>query len=142
MTDFMRQTAALAFDCPPTDKAYSVGALIVKDGQVVATGYSRERGDIHAEEIAIEKARAAGIDLTSSTIYSTLEPCSVRKSGKTPCCAHIIAAGIATVVFALHEPTIFVECEGEETLRAAGIDVIVDDRVRADVLKVNPLLRS
>ncbi len=123
---FLEQAADLAFLCPPTDKAFAVGCVIVaRDGAVIATGYSREWGDgWHAEEVAIEKARGAGMSLKGCTLYSSLEPCSVRLSGKKPCCAHIAEAGIVRVAFVMREPPVFVEGRGQETLENTGISTV------------------
>ncbi|MBI4030628.1 MAG: dihydrofolate reductase family protein [Proteobacteria bacterium] len=124
----LARATELAFLCPPTDRAYCVGALIAsKDGAVLSTGYSREwEGNWHAEEIAIEKARRAGTDLTGAAIYSSMEPCHPRLSGKKSCTEHIADSDIARVIFCLKEPLHFVQCRGEERLRAAGLEVFHD----------------
>lgn len=124
----LARATELAFLCPPTDMAYCVGALIAsKDGAVLSTGYSREwEGNWHAEEIAIEKARRAGTDLTGAAIYSSMEPCHPRLSGKKSCTDHIADSGIVRVIFCLKEPLHFVQCRGEEHLRAAGLEVFHD----------------
>ena len=138
---FLLQAAALATGCPPAERGFSVGAVLVKDGNIVATGYSREgAGNMHAEEIAIAKAREIGVDVKGTTIYSSLEPCHPRLSGKPSCTQLIIEAGIARVVFTLKEPPIFVECKGEETLRGAGLDVVHDSRLAAEVISANPIM--
>src|SRR4029078_2831537 len=72
----------------------SVGAVIVRDGVVIARGVTQKGGRPHAE---VEALRRAGGAARGSTIYVTLEPCSHH--GKTPPCADaIIAAGISRVV--------------------------------------------
>lgn len=115
-------------DESPEGHTYRVGALIVADGEVIATGYSREVDELgHAEEIALGKlARVPGGDprLSRSTIYSSLEPCSVRLSRAHSCTALILAAGIPRIVFAWREPLLTVDCEGAELLTAAGRAVI------------------
>lgn len=132
---FLEQAADLAFLCPPTAKAFAVGCVIVgADGAVISTGYSREWGDgWHAEEVAIEKARRAGSALAGATLYSSLEPCSTRLSGKTPCCAHIIDADIARVVFIMDEPGVFVDGKGIETLE--NKEIIVEKHPDPALLK-------
>jgi pyrimidine deaminase RibD-like protein len=124
--------------------AFSVGCVIVdSQGKLIATGYSREFGDDwHAEAVAIEKANRAGIDLTGSTLYSSLEPCSIRKSGKMPCCTRIIDHHIARVVFSLAEPAVFVDCQGAETLAAAGIKVVQLAVLGPEVMAVNAHLMA
>jgi diaminohydroxyphosphoribosylaminopyrimidine deaminase/5-amino-6-(5-phosphoribosylamino)uracil reductase len=91
----------------------------------LTTGYSRERGaQSHAEQVAIEKALELQVDLQGSTLYTSLEPCSVRSSGLRACTARILEAGIPRVVFALREPSVFVEGRGAEVLAEAGVEVI------------------
>jgi pyrimidine deaminase RibD-like protein len=122
-SDFLEQAIALAALAPPSDTAFAVGCVIVDAGVVIATGYSRELGPHwHAEEVAFSKA--AGISLKSATLYSSLEPCSTRKSRPVSCTQLIIEAGIPRVVFALREPPTFVDCCGAELLAAAGIEVV------------------
>jgi diaminohydroxyphosphoribosylaminopyrimidine deaminase/5-amino-6-(5-phosphoribosylamino)uracil reductase len=115
----------LAWQCPPSDSAYSVGAVIVSaDGAELARGYSRENDPVvHAEESAIAKL---GSDprLPGAIIYTTLEPCSQRKSRPRSCAQLIIAAGISRAVIAWREPSLFVaDCQGYELLEQAGLTV-------------------
>ena len=115
----------LSKHCPLSPTAFSVGAVIVSgDGEIIATGYSRE-GDPHdhAEETALAKV-VGDSRLESSTIYSSLEPCSKRSSHPLTCTQLILAAGIPRVVLAWREPNLFVDCEGAELLHAAGCEVI------------------
>jgi len=137
--DLLAQAVTLGFSCPPSDKAYSVGAVIATpDGRVVATGYSREGDESgHAEEIAITKARRAGADVRGATIYSSLEPCHPRLSGKTSCAQHIIETGIVRVIFCFKEPPHFVQCEGSSVLKNAGIEVLQDESLAARVQEAN-----
>lgn len=122
---WLEQAIELSQQCPPSKTAFSVGAIIVSaDGDVIATGYSRE-GDPHdhAEETALTKV-SGDPRLSSATIYSSLEPCSKRSSHPLTCTQLILAAGIPRVVLAWREPSVFVDCEGAELLRAAGCEVI------------------
>ena len=125
---WMRLAVELAWLSPPSETAYSVGAVIVgADGTEVSRGYSREGGDplVHAEESALGKLAAGDPRLAGATIYSTLEPCSQRKSRPRTCTQLIIASGIRRVVFAWREPSLLVaDCQGAEQLRDAGIEVI------------------
>lgn len=99
----------------------SVGALIVRDGVIVAQGFTAPGGRPHAEAIALA---AAGEAARGATLYVTLEPCSHH--GETPPCVDaIIAAGIARVVCAVEDPDPRISGEGHARLREAGIDVIV-----------------
>lgn len=136
---WLSQAIELSRQCPFTDKAFSVGAIIVsKSGELISTGFSRERNtNEHAEEIAIIKANEDGKDLSGATIYSSLEPCSPRLSGKTSCTDLIINHGISRVVFALCEPPLFVTCNGTARLSQHGIDVQVMEDFADQVKAIN-----
>jgi pyrimidine deaminase RibD-like protein len=124
--------------CPPSDTAFSVGALVVTaDGVELARGHSREADPhVHAEEMAL--AKLVGDDrLPGSTVYSSLEPCSRRKSRLRTCTELIIAAGVRRVVFAWREPMIFVDCHGAEELAAAGVTVVELPELAPAVRAVN-----
>jgi diaminohydroxyphosphoribosylaminopyrimidine deaminase/5-amino-6-(5-phosphoribosylamino)uracil reductase len=124
---WMERAIELSERCPPSGRAYSVGAIIVgADGRELASGYSRE-GDprVHAEERALGKLAGGDRRLAAATIYSTLEPCSQRRSGPRTCTELIIAAGVRRVVIAWREPGLFVaDCQGCELLATAGVSVI------------------
>jgi len=121
---FLRWAVELSRLCPPSDSAFSVGAVVVgEDGEVLATGFSREQEDHdHAEEVALRKL---GPDprLRHATVYSSLVPCGARASRPVTCVGHIVAAGIPRVVFAWREPRLFTDGAGAEQLRAAGVAV-------------------
>ena len=125
---FLRWAVELSRLCPPSATAFSVGAVVVgEDGEVLATGFSREQEDHdHAEEVALRKLRSSlGPDprLRHATLYSSLVPCGARASRPVTCVQHIVAAGIPRVVFAWREPTLFTDGEGAEQLLAAGVAV-------------------
>ncbi|MGW4364904.1 deaminase [Nocardia takedensis] len=123
----MRAAIDLARRCPPSATAFSVGAVVVADGEVIATGYSRETDEkVHAEESALDKLAADDPRLVGATIYSTLEPCSRRGTAtRLPCTDRILATGIARVVIAWREPATFVDnCVGVEKLREHGRTVV------------------
>jgi riboflavin-specific deaminase-like protein len=122
---FLRWAIDLARLCPPSDTAFSVGAVIVgEDGEVLATGFSREQEDHdHAEEVALRKLGESDPRLRHATIYSSLVPCGARASRPLTCVQHILAAGIPRVVFAWREPPLFTDGEGAEQLIAAGVAV-------------------
>jgi 5-amino-6-(5-phosphoribosylamino)uracil reductase len=125
---FLRWAVELSRLCPPSDSAFSVGAVVVgEDGEVLATGFSREQEDHdHAEEVALRKLGPAPYDprLRHATLYSSLVPCGARASRPVTCVGHIVAAGIPRVVFAWREPRLFTDGEGAEQLRAAAVAVI------------------
>ncbi len=129
---WMRLAVELAWLCPPSATAYSVGAVIVAaDGTELSRGFSRENDPVvHAEESALGKLTPGDPGdpgdprLPGATIYSTLEPCSQRKSRPRSCTELIIASGIRRVVIAWREPDLFVaDCQGYELLEQAGLEV-------------------
>jgi riboflavin-specific deaminase-like protein len=122
---FLRWAVELSRLSPPSATAFSVGAVIVaEDGEVLATGFSREQEDHdHAEEVALRKLGFRDPRLRRATIYSSLVPCGARASRPVTCVQHILAAGIPRVVFAWREPPVFTDGEGAEQLRAAGVAV-------------------
>lgn len=98
-----------------------VGAVIVKNGQIVGEGFHPKAGQPHAEVFAL---RAAGEQAQGATVYVNLEPCS--HYGRTPPCADaLIAAGVARVVVGIVDPNPKVAGTGIQRLREAGIEVIV-----------------
>jgi 5-amino-6-(5-phosphoribosylamino)uracil reductase len=123
---FLRAAIELSRQCPPSDTAFAVGAIIVSaDGDIMSTGFSREQeSQDHAEEVALRQLDPADPRLPTATIYSSLVPCGDRASRPVTCVQHILAAGIGRVVFAWREPAIFTEGRGAEQLRAAGITVV------------------
>jgi diaminohydroxyphosphoribosylaminopyrimidine deaminase/5-amino-6-(5-phosphoribosylamino)uracil reductase len=96
-----------------------VGAVIVKDGEIVGTGYHQKAGTPHAEIHAI---RDAGEKAKDATIYVSLEPCS--HYGRTgPCTQAIISAGLSRVVMAMMDPNPRVNGKGKSILESHGISV-------------------
>jgi pyrimidine deaminase RibD-like protein len=138
----MKEAFELSKKCPPTKKAYSVGAIIVdSDNTIISTGYSRETADnVHAEEVAINKLEKKDINFSELTIYATMEPCGLRLSGKLCCADRIIESGIKNVIYGIDEPPYFVKTtSGIEKLKSKGIDVkkINDDDLVNDITKIN-----
>ena len=99
-----------------------VGALIVKDDEVVASGFHPRYGEKHAERMAFDDAEAKGIDCKGTTMYVTLEPCC-HEGHQPPCTDAIIEHGVARVVVGLRDPNPLVAGHGLELLKAAGIEV-------------------
>src|SRR5258708_8241271 len=99
----------------------AVGAVIVKDGEVVGHGFHIYARKQHAEIVALDEA---GARARESTVYVTLEPCSFE--GRTPPCADaLVNAGVARVVAAMEDPNPRVAGQGFRRLREAGIPVDV-----------------
>ncbi|HJE59330.1 MAG TPA: dCMP deaminase [Nocardiopsis listeri] len=138
-THWLEHTIALSRSCPPSDTAYSVGAVIVTvDGLVLGEGYSRRDDPYdHAEEVALRGARRDDPRLATATIYSSLEPCSARASRPRSCSALILDTPIPRVVLAWREPDVFVDCDGAERLAAAGRVVVERLDLAAPAREVN-----
>ncbi|MFC7819402.1 dihydrofolate reductase family protein [Streptomyces sp. NPDC057367] len=119
----------LAELCPPSQTAFSVGAVVVAaDGTELARGHSREGGDavVHAEEAALAKTGPGDPRLATATVYSSLEPCARRASRPAPCARLILDAGVRRVVTAWREPDTFVPgADGSGVLAAQGATVVV-----------------
>jgi len=96
-----------------------VGAVLVRGGKIVGTGYHHYAGGPHAE---INALKQAGSKAKGATLYITLEPCSHQ--GRTPPCTRaLIAAGIRAVVAGAKDPNPLVAGRGFQQLRRAGIKV-------------------
>jgi len=125
--DLARQGRSLASPNP------MVGAVVVRDGQVVGRGFHTWAGVQHAEAIAV--AQAGGL-ARGATLYLNLEPCSHQ--GRTPPCADVlIQAGIARVVAPIEDPNPLVAGEGFRKLRAAGVEVEIAAEFAAEAAKLN-----
>ena len=102
-----------------------VGAVIVKDGEIIGEGYHECYGQLHAERNAIANARKRGNNIEGSTIYVTLEPCC--HYGKTPPCTQIIIEkGIEKVYIGSYDPNPKVNGGGIKQLKDAGIEVVTE----------------
>jgi diaminohydroxyphosphoribosylaminopyrimidine deaminase/5-amino-6-(5-phosphoribosylamino)uracil reductase len=100
----------------------AVGAVIVRNGRIIARGWHRRAGEPHAEIEAIRALRKPEL-ACGSTIYVTLEPCSTH--GRTPpCCDAIKAHGFGRVVVGAVDPNPKHAGRGLELLRKAGVDVV------------------
>lgn len=135
---WLRAAIDLSRLSPPSPAHYAVGALVVdRAGVVLATGYTGETDPAyHAEEAALAKlAGRPAADLAGATIYTSMEPCTFRRSRPIPCAPLIVAAGVGRVVLALREPSLFADCDGVAALRRAGVEVVeqadLGDLVRA-----------
>jgi diaminohydroxyphosphoribosylaminopyrimidine deaminase/5-amino-6-(5-phosphoribosylamino)uracil reductase len=98
-----------------------VGAVLVRDGEIVGEGWHERRGGPHAEVNAL---RVAGERARGATLYATLEPCT-HHGATPPCVDAILDAGVERVVVAVRDPNPTVSGGGVERLRDAGVDVEV-----------------
>jgi len=121
-TDFMRlallEGRKALPDCLPNPP---VGCVLMKDSQVITSGFTQPPGQHHAEAMALSQVSG---DLSGVTAFVTLEPCSFY--GRTPSCAKGLAArGINHVFVAMLDPDPRNSGAGIEILKAAGIKVSV-----------------
>jgi diaminohydroxyphosphoribosylaminopyrimidine deaminase / 5-amino-6-(5-phosphoribosylamino)uracil reductase len=104
----------------------AVGAVIVKNGKIIGSGWHRKFGEAHAEINALQDCRKRGTNPKGATMYVTLEPCC--HYGKTgPCTETIIAAKLKKVVVATIDPSKHANGKGIRQLRKAGIKVVVGE---------------
>ncbi len=122
-TDFMKFACETAFErMGSTSPNPAVGAVIVKNGEVIGTGGTGPYGSDHAEIRAMKDARSRNQDLNGAHIYVSLEPCN--HYGKTPPCTEaIIKSGISNVYIPILDPNPLVAGKGVARLREAGVTV-------------------
>jgi diaminohydroxyphosphoribosylaminopyrimidine deaminase/5-amino-6-(5-phosphoribosylamino)uracil reductase len=121
--EFMRRALRLAQrGYGGTSPNPMVGAVIVRDEEIIGEGWHKRAGEAHAEVNAITSARRENKSLRGATIYVTLEPCCTF--GQTPpCTAALIESGIARVVVGAKDPNPKHSGKGLALLRKAGIEV-------------------
>jgi len=100
-----------------------VGAVIVRDGQVIGEGFHAELGDLHAERAALADCRERGEGPAGATMYVTLEPCA-HQGRQPPCVEAILEAGISRVVIASDDPSEKAAGRGPGILRDGGVEVV------------------
>ncbi|GAB6902154.1 cytidine/deoxycytidylate deaminase family protein [Kineosporia succinea] len=136
-TDRRRLTRAVELSrrSPLSPTHYAVGATVFSaEGQLLAGGFTGETDPAyHAEEAAL--AKLTGTDLRGATIYTSLEPCTFRRSRPVPCTQLILDAGLTRVVLALREPSLFADCVGVQTLVDAGVEVL-------EIADLGPVVRE
>jgi diaminohydroxyphosphoribosylaminopyrimidine deaminase/5-amino-6-(5-phosphoribosylamino)uracil reductase len=99
-----------------------VGAVVVRDGDVIGEGFHAELGDLHAERAALVDCRGRGEDPAGATMYVTLEPCA-HEGRQPPCVEAILEAGIGRVVIASEDPSEKAAGRGPGILRDGGVEV-------------------
>lgn len=140
MTD--RTYMQMAIDLAAKGAGYTspnplVGAVIVKDGQVIGAGFHERYGQLHAERNALADCRSRGNDPEGAQLYVTLEPCC--HYGKTPPCTQaIIENKLSHVIIGSRDPNPLVSGKGAAILRQAGIRV-TEDFMRAECDALNPV---
>lgn len=140
---YLQEAIDESHKCKPSATAYRVGAVIVTSAGEKFSGYTHETNSVnHAEEEAIAKALANNAKLEGATIYSSMEPCSKRSSKPKSCSQLIIENRFSRVVYALAEPSYFVDCEGDSILRKAAVEVEVIESLAPQVLEINSHITS
>ncbi|MFY0750969.1 deaminase [Pseudomonas sp. NFX5] len=123
--EFMQLAIDLASSCVSEDGKISpkVGAVVVRDGIILASAY---RGELkpgeHAEYTLLER-KLKGIDLEGATLYSTLEPCTHRNHPKVSCTDRVIERNLRRVVIGTLDPNQTIRGLGELRLQDAGIEI-------------------
>jgi pyrimidine deaminase RibD-like protein len=150
-TEAMQYALSLARNSPPKPTNFRVGALLVKldDGKISAQGYTLELpGNTHAEECCLLKLAEkhstteeglADIIREPHALYTTVEPCFKRLSGKLPCVERVLRqkSWIKTVYVGVQEPETFVgQNSGGKSLEDAGIRVIPVLGLEQEILDV------
>ena len=99
-----------------------VGAMLVRAGRVLATGWHRRAGGAHAEIEALDRLAASGGHARGATLFVNLEPCTHH--GRTPpCVPRLLDAGLARVVIGMRDPDPRVRGRGIAALRRAGVGI-------------------
>ncbi len=110
-----------------------VGAVVVKNGAVIARGYHKKAGEFHAEAVAL---RRAGTAAKGATLYVTLEPCSHTNKRTPPCTPLVVRSGVKRVVVAMIDPNPLVSGSGLKTLKKSGV-AVVPGVLEAEARKLN-----
>ncbi|KAL6917677.1 hypothetical protein ACHAPO_000514 [Fusarium lateritium] len=147
----MQRALVLANNSPPKPTNFRVGALIVRlsDNTIIAEGYTLELpGNTHAEETCLMKLaeqhlateeKLSEVFNTPHALYTTVEPCFKRLSGKLPCVERVLRqkSWITHVYVGVQEPETFVgENTGRKTLEDAGIEIHHVSGLEEEILKV------
>jgi len=110
-----------------------VGAVVVRDGKILASAYRGETGPgDHAEFGALEKKLGETV-VSEATVYTTLEPCTTRHHPKVPCAERLLERGVRRVVIGMHDPNPNISGKGFLCLRSAKI---VTELFPADLMGV------
>lgn len=141
---YMELALEEAKKCGETQTQFNVGAVLVADGVILATGRTRELpGNTHAEQCALQKYfDATGeTDVPENTeLYTTMEPCSTRSVGNTPCVDRVLGTKITTCFVGVVEPETFVKNNvGKQKLTEAGVEYIHIPGFEEECLRVATL---
>lgn len=112
-----------------------VGALIVRDGEVLGEGWHAELGGAHAEVAALADCRERGHDPAGATLYVSLEPCA-HQGRQPPCTDAVLASGVSRVVIGCDDPSEKASGRGPGILRDEGLEVVFADGAAASAARL------
>lgn len=98
-----------------------VGAVIASGERILATGYKGEVEALHAEQVALQKAKLADTNLAGAALYTTLEPCANSRTSRVPCAELVANAGITVVHIGEYDSNPQVNRLGWKYLRDRGV---------------------
>ena len=115
-----------------------VGVVVVKDGKVVEKGCRGELADGEHAEYSVLERKCMEKDLNGATLYTTLEPCTIRGHNKIPCAKWIKKRGIKKVFIGMLDPNPFIYNTGLWALEDYGIEVdFFPPKLRAEIQEIN-----
>ncbi len=137
----MEQAVNLSRGCQnedPSRTSPSVAAIVARNGQVLGAAFRGElRPGDHAEYTLLEK-KLPGVDLTGTTLFTTLEPCTKRNPPKKACVRHIIDRGISKVAIGMLDPNRQILGRGCRTLIQADIAIsFFDSDLMTEIERIN-----
>lgn len=112
-----------------------VGAVLVRDDEVIGEGWHAEIGGLHAERAALADCRERGHDPAGATMFVTLEPCA-HHGRQPPCTEALVEARVARVVYAADDPSDKASGRGPGVLRDEGIEAVAADGPEASAARL------
>ena len=137
-SEYMRHAIALAKNGEGrTNPNPLVGAVLVKNNEIIGEGFHQKYGGLHAEREALKNCEENGNSAEGATLYVTLEPCC-HFGKQPPCTQAIVKSGIRRVVVGSRDPNPLVHGKGNSFLREQGIEV-TEDFLKDECDALNPI---